>query len=184
MLNDLIKKIAPVARNELQKDLIRALELEFERVENDIERYKELIFIPFFSEEQIIRFETFMNLEHRDGWTLNDRRERILYTLLSREIFTLASLKEKAKVFTNGEIEVIENFGDYSFIVEFTSIVGIPSNLDNFKEFINLNKPAHLGFKLKFRYNTHGDLEKHKLTHGQLSQYTYEEIRNKRLFDD
>lgn len=184
MKNSLIRKISPVARNELQKDLIQALELEYERAKKDIERYKEQIFVPFFNEEQIKRYEKFMELEYRENWTLDDRRQRVIYTLLSKEIFTVANLKEKAKIFINGEIEVLEDFGDYSFVVEFASVVGIPDNLENFKEFINLNKPAHLSFSLKFRHNTHNQLKEHKLTHQQLSKYIHQQIFDTRIFED
>lgn len=47
MSDRLIKKVSKIARNSLQKDLIRTLDLMCEYVKNDIQKYKELLFIAF-----------------------------------------------------------------------------------------------------------------------------------------
>ena len=182
-MNDrLIKKVSKIARNSLQEDLIRTLDLMCEYAKNDIQKYKELLFIAFFNEQQIKNYERFMNLEFKKGWSLQDRKDRIIYTLLSKNIFTPHVLKEQAKIFTNGEIEVIENYNDYSFMIKFTSVVGIPQNLDNFKNFIYINKPAHLNFSIEFRYNTHNQVA--YLLHNSLKLKTHKEIYDTRLYED
>ena len=182
-MNDrLIKKVSKIARNSLQEDLIRTLDLMCEYAKNDIQKYKELLFIAFFNEQQIKNYERFMNLEFKKGWSLQDRKDRIIYTLLSKNIFTPHVLKEQAKIFTNGEIEVIENYNDYSFMIKFTSVVGIPQNLDNFKNFIYVNKPAHLNFSIEFRYNTHNQVA--YLLHNSLKLKTHKEIYDTRLYED
>ena len=182
MSDRLIKKVSKIARNSLQKDLIRALDLMCEYVKNDIKKYKELLFIAFFNEQQVANYERFMELDYKSGWSLQDRKDRIIYTLLSKNIFTPHVLKEQAKIFTNGEIEVIENYNDYSFIIKFTSVVGIPSNLDNFKNFIHINKPAHLNFSIEFRYNTHNQVA--YLLHNSLKAKSHKEIYDTRLYED
>lgn len=184
MSNNLIYNISKVARNSLQLDLIKAMIEQSEESKLDIKRYEELIFVSLFNLEQIRKYERFMNLSFEPDWSLEDRRDRIIYTLLSRNIFSVENLKEQARIFTNGEIEVIENYADYFFIIKFTSIVGQAPNVENFKQFIELNKPAHLGYKIEFRYNTHGELNKHKLTHEQLAQYTHKQIYDTRIFQD
>ena len=182
MSDRLIKKVSKIARNSLQKDLIRILDLMCEYVKNDIQKYKELLFIAFFNEQQVANYERFMGLDYKSGWSLQDRKDRIIYTLLSKNIFTPHVLKEQAKIFTNGEIEVIENYNDYSFIIKFTSVVGIPSNLDNFKNFIYINKPAHLNFSIEFRYNTHNQVA--FLLHNSLKVKNHKEIYDTRLYED
>ena len=182
MSNRLIKKVSKVARNSLQEDLIRTLDLICEYAKNDIQKYKELLFIAFFNEQQVANYERFMELDYKNGWSLQDRKDRIIYTLLSKNIFTPHVLKEQAKIFTNGEIEVIENYNDYSFIIKFTSVVGIPSNLDNFKNFIYINKPAHLNFSIEFRYNTHNQVA--YLLHNSLKAKSHKEIYDTRLYED
>ena len=182
MSNRLIKKVSKIARNTLQEDLIRTLDLICEYAKNDIQKYKELLFIAFFNEQQVANYERFMELDYKNGWSLQDRKDRIIYTLLSKNIFTPQVLKEQAKMFTNGEIEVIENYNDYSFIIKFTSVVGIPSNLDNFKNFIHINKPAHLNFSVEFRYNTHNQVA--YLLHNSLKAKSHKEIYDTRLYED
>ena len=182
MSNRLIKKVSKIARNSLQEDLIRTLDLICEYAKNDIQKYKELLFIAFFNEQQVANYERFMGLDYKSGWSLQDRKDRIIYTLLSKNIFTPHVLKEQAKIFTNGEIEVIENYNDYSFIIKFTSVVGIPSNLDNFKNFIYINKPAHLNFSIEFRYNTHNQVA--YLLHNSLKLKSHKEIYDTRLYED
>lgn len=182
MSNRLIKKVSKIARSSLQEDLIRTLDLICEYAKNDIQKYKELLFIAFFNEKQVKNYERFMNLDYKNGWSLQDRKDRIIYTLLSKNIFTPHVLKEQAKIFTNGEIEVIENYNDYSFIIKFTSVVGIPSNLDNFKNFIYINKPAHLNFSIEFRYNTHNQVA--FLLHNSLKVKNHKEIYDTRLYED
>lgn len=182
MSNRLIKKVSKIARNSLQEDLIRTLDLICEYAKNDIQKYKELLFIAFFNEQQVANYEKFMELDYKNGWSLQDRKDRIIYTLLSKNIFTPHVLKEQAKIFTNGEIEVIENYNDYSFIIKFTSVVGIPQNLDNFKNFIYINKPAHLNFSIEFRYNTHNQVA--YLLHSSLKAKNHKEIYDSRLYED
>lgn len=182
MSKDLIKVVSKVARNSLQKDLIQTLDLICTYAKDDIEKYKELIFINFFNEEHVAKYENFMGLEYKSAWTLQDRKVRIIYTLLSKNIFTPHVLKEQAKIFTNGEIEVIEDYGNYSFTIKFTSIVGIPQNLDNFKNFIYINKPAHLNFSIEFRYNTHNQVA--FLIHNNLETKTHKDLYDARLYED
>ena len=182
MSDRLIKKVSKIARNSLQKDLIRTLDLMCEYVKNDIQKYKELLFIAFFNEQQVANYEKFMELDYKSGWSLQDRKDRIIYTLLSKNIFTPQVLKEQAKIFTNGEIEVVEDYGNYSFIIKFTSIVGIPPNLDNFKNFIYISKPAHLNFSIEFRYNTHNQVA--YLLHNSLKTKTHKQVYDTRLYED
>lgn len=182
MSNRLIEKVSKIARNTLQEDLIRTLDLICEYAKNDIQKYKELLFIAFFNEQQVANYERFMELDYKNDWSLQDRKDRIIYTLLSKNIFTPQVLKEQAKIFTNGEIEIIEDYGNYSFTIKFTSVVGIPQNLDNFKNFIYINKPAHLNFKIEFRYNTHNQVA--YLLHNSLKVKNHKEIYDTRLYED
>ena len=61
-------------------------------------------------------------------------------------------IKNTAEAFSGGEVEVIENFSDYSFIVKFVGVKGIPKNLALFKKMIEEIKPAHLNYELAFTY--------------------------------
>jgi hypothetical protein len=67
-------------------------------------------------------------------------------------VTTKKMLKNAAEAFSGGEVEIIENFEDYSFIVKFVGIKGIPKNLTLFKNMIEEIKPAHLNYELAFTY--------------------------------
>lgn len=173
----MIDYISKIARNSLIKDLFNSIKIQADIGKSDIGQYDTYAFIVDSSEETISRWEKFMKLKPMENYTLQDRIERVIYTIQAKGIFTPSFLKEQAKIFTNGEIEVTENFNDYHFIITFTSIVGIPPNMDNFKEMIELNKPAHLTYEIKYRYRTWGELLPY--TWGELSPFTWDEIYQK-----
>ena len=177
-----IKMISRIARNQLLKDIFKAFSGQLNLAEDEINLFRNEAFLLDADEEHIDKWEKFMNLEEKQDYTLEDRIERVLFTIQSRGSFTPAFLKEQAKIFMNGIIEVEELFNEYLFTIVFKDIIGIPPNLENFKDMLELNKPAHLNYKFKFRYNTHGQLE--ILTHGEMEQYTHDELYQKRVFDD
>ena len=163
-MNSKIKAVSKIARNSLQIDLIKSLIMETQNIKNDIEKYNGFIFLNFFNEEQVLKYEKFMNLEPNLNLSLQDRRDRILYRLLSKQIFSPANLKEQARIFTNGGIGITEVFDEYYFIIKFTSIYGVPPNLKNFINFIELNKPAHLGYKIVYSYMTWDEFDRYNKT--------------------
>ncbi len=173
----MIKYISNIARNSLMEDLFNSIEMQVDIGRKDISQYNTYTFIIDSTEETISRWEKFMELKPVDNYSLQDRIERAIYTIQAKGIFTPSFLKEQAKIFTNGEIEVTENFNDYHFIITFTSIVGIPPNMDNFKEMIGLNKPAHLTYEIKYRYRTWGELSPYKWE--ELEPFTWDEIYQK-----
>lgn len=91
------------------------------------------------------------------------RREIIKAKLRGSSSVTRGMLKNTALAYTNAEIDVIEKFDDYSFIVKFISVKGIPENLNGFKQTIEEIKPAHLDFSIEYTYNVWNFL-KEKLT--------------------
>lgn len=173
----MIKYISNIARNSLMEDLFNSIEMQVDIGRKDISQYNTYTFIIDSTEETISRWEKFMELKPVDNYSLQDRIERVIYTIQAKGIFTPSFLKEQAKLFTNGEIKVIENFNDYHFIISFTSVIGIPPNMDNFKEMVDLNKPAHLTYEVRIRYRTWGELLPY--TWGELSPFTWDEIHQK-----
>lgn len=127
--------------------------------------------------------------EHIFGLTVGDttsnlkeRRENIISKLRSYGTTTKEMIARVAKAFTNGEIEVIEDNPNYSFTIKFTSIVGIPNNLENFKKVVATIKPAHLNFNVEFRYNTHNQIG--YLYQNSLKTKKHTELFDTRLYND
>ena len=93
-MNSKIKAVSKIARNSLQIDLIKSLIMETQNIKKDIERYNGFIFLNFFNEEQVLKYEKFMKLEPDLTLSLQDRRDRILYRLLSKpEYLQMEKLK-------------------------------------------------------------------------------------------
>ena len=97
-------------------------------------------------------FEEELGLATDKSISYEERRERILAKKRGNGTTTKAMIKNTAEAFSGGEVEVIENFNDYSFIVKFVGIKGIPKNLTLFKNMIEEIKPAHLNYELAFTY--------------------------------
>ena len=81
-------------------------------------------------------------------------------------------IKIVADAYTNGEVEVSFNG---KIIVTFTSVKGIPPNIQDVYAAIEEIKPAHLDVNYVFLYNTHQVLSSY--THGQLADYTHGQLR-------
>lgn len=113
---------------------------------------------------------------------LKERRENIISKLRSYGTTTKEMIARVAKAFTKGEIEVIEDNPNYSFTINFTSIVGIPDNLENFKKAVATIKPAHLNFNVEFRYNTHNQIG--YLYQNSLKTKKHTELFDTRLYND
>lgn len=173
----MIKYISNIARNSLMEDLFNSIEMQVDIGRKDISQYNTYTFIIDSTEETISRWEKFMKLKPMENYTLQDRIERVIYAIQAKGIFTPSFLKEQAKIFTNGEIDITENFNEYHFIISFTSVIGIPPNMDNFKEMVDLNKPAHLTYEIRIRYRTWGELSPYKWE--ELEPFTWDEIYQK-----
>ena len=72
-------------------------------------------------------------------------------------------LKNIAKTYECGDIEVIQNYSSYSIIIKFVSILGIPKRLSDLKKAIEKVVPCHLGISYDFKYNTLNDLTPYTL---------------------
>lgn len=109
------------------------------------------------------------------------RRERIRAKIRGTGTVTKQMIKDVAKSYSNGEIEVIENSGDYSFIVKFVGSIGIPENMEALIITIEEIKPAHLSYTFEYIYNTNKVISGFK--HGELSEYKYVQLREEANFN-
>lgn len=167
--------ISKISRNTIMKDLIQSILKTNTNFKNDFSKLESFI-MTLSTEQHIIKWEKWFELDLKPSWTLQDRIERVIYTFNSRGFFTIKFLEDQARIFTNGAIQVHQNYQNYHFEIEFTSVIGRPPNLENFAEMVNVNKPAKLTWSYKFRYRTHGELARY--THAQLHNYTHTEIRS------
>lgn len=77
------------------------------------------------------------------------RREQIVSRLRGTGKIGAAEIKLIADSYTNGDVEITL---DHGIAIQFSSVTGTPSNLDDLKTVIRTVTPAHLTIKYKFRY--------------------------------
>lgn len=126
-------------------------------------------------DEYINRYEEEFDIKTDESKDLEFRRNVLISKIRGTGTTTKDMIKNVSDAFTNGDVEVIEDNDNYRFIVKFTSILGIPINLDDLINAIEEIKPAHLECIYEFKYNTHAVLS--KFTHSQLMQFTHNELR-------
>ena len=110
--------------------------------------------------------------------TIENRRARCLAHIRGRGNPTIQHIKNTALSYQCGEIEVHEYFEEYRVEIEFTSVLGVPPKMEDFRDIVRKIIPAHLGISYKFKYNTYDDIKEHKWTYDELKKFTNEEIRS------
>lgn len=174
---DMIKMISKAARNNYLVAFFNTLQKEDDKLNFTVEELEKYAIPIIFNEKTIPSWEKWLELSEPLNWSLEDRRDRIIYTINSNQSCTEQFLKDQANIFTNGEIAITQEYDLYNFIIQFTSMIGTPPNIDNFKEMVNVNKPAHLTYDIKYRYRTWGELK--PFTWETLKAYTWEEVRSR-----
>jgi hypothetical protein len=101
------------------------------------------------------------------------RREVIEAKLRGSGTVTKELLKDVSEAFSGGEVEIIENFSDYSFRVNFIGVKGIPKNMVGLIDSIEDIKPAHLGYSFKYTYTVWNFIE----------ELTWQEVNSKKWDD-
>lgn len=110
------------------------------------------------------RYEKIYGIQVDVSKTNEFRRERIKAKIRGTGTVTKQMIENAAKSYSNGEVQVIENAVDYSFIVKFVGTKGIPSNIADLTLTINEIKPAHLAFTFEYTYTTWNEIDEHNKT--------------------
>lgn len=106
-----------------------------------------------------------------------ERREIIKAKLRGSGTVTKTLIKNVSRAFSGGDVEVIENFSDYSFIIQFIGIKGIPKNMAGLIDAIEDIKPAHLGYYFKYTYTVWDFIENSKLTWNGAKLKTWNDLK-------
>lgn len=121
-------------------------------------------------------WEQELGLNTLDSDTIENRRSRCLAKLRGYGNCTIDYIKEIAKSYNYGDIEILEDFEHYKFTIVFTSKVGVPPKMEDFKETLREIVPAHLGIEYKFTYITWGETKNKKWE--ELQKITWDEVLN------
>lgn len=127
----------------------------------------------------LANWERYLGLPIDPAETLDNRRSRIMTRLRGQGTTTAEMIKNVCASFSGGEVQIIENYADYSFKIKFVGTLGRPDNLNYLAATIESVKPAHLAYSFEFIFNTHLDLS--RFTHQQLSAWTHQQLREQKL---
>jgi len=120
-------------------------------------------------------FEKDLGLTPQNELDYEQRRQQIISRFrASLEQTTEETIKNVAKAFKNGEIEINKTDTPGVFEIKFTGF-GIPDNLEGFKRVIDIIMPAHLQIEYTFIFNTWDVVS--NVTWDQASNMTWEEFR-------
>lgn len=156
---------------------INAIGNQFDGVQASIDNLELQSTLQTATEEGIAFREQLYGI-NPTGLTLEERRTNIL----AKErggLGATPSLLQLSLLAYGYDVEIIENFADYSFTVKFVDTLGIPSNIADLQIIIENLKPAHLAISYEYIYNTNNFLSAY--THNELTAYTYEQVRSDNL---
>ena len=104
------------------------------------------------------------------------RRENVKARMRTKGTCTITFIKNICEAYSNGEVDIIVDSANYSFVISFIGTIGIPKAINELDKTINQIKPCHLAHSYKYNFNTNADIS--KFTHQQLATYTHESIRS------
>lgn len=107
------------------------------------------------------------------------RRTAIVAALRGAGTSTVAALQSVAESFSNGSVDVVEYPGEYRVEIRFTSIVGVPPNMEDLTVAVTDMMPAHLEWAFVYQYRTNGMLRGY--THAELRAFTNETLKSGEL---
>ncbi len=105
------------------------------------------------------------------------RRERIRAKVRGTGTVTKQMVAEVARSYSNGEVAVIENNENSSFIVKFIGTKGVPANMADLTLTIEEIKPAHLSFTFEYTFNTWNDIL--HMTWEEAGSFTWDQLRER-----
>ena len=160
--------------NPITKPIIDVLEIEEDILNECIESTLEQFYVD--SATYGLDYWEMMLGISKNNFDIQTRRENIKAKMRSRGTTSINTIKNICEAYSNGEVDIIINHNDYSFVIDFVGSIGVPQSFDELDKTIEEIKPCHLAHSYKFNYNTHNHLSKY--THEELTKYTHEELRS------
>ena len=170
----LITKLPSFYDNDITKPIQNSFTVEANSINDEVENTLNQFYVDSAT-YGLDKWEKMLGISKNNN-DIQTRRENIKAKMRSRVTTSIEVIKNICEAYSYGEVEIIVNHSDYSFIVNFIGSIGVPKAFAELDKTIEEIKPAHLAHSYKFNYNTHSDISKY--THEELSNYTHTEIRN------
>ena len=170
----LINKLPSFYDNYITKPIQDSFTVEANLMNDKVEKTLEQFFVDSAT-YGLDYWEKMLGIS-KNTFDIQTRRENIKARMRSRGTTTVSFIKNICEAYSNGEVDIIVNHSDYSFVIDFIGSIGIPRAFAELDKTINEIKPCHLAHSYRFNYNTHSNLANY--THEQLANYTHDEMRN------
>ena len=162
--------------DEVQKLIYEKLSKRLNWLEGIFEEIVNNAYIKDMDDESLSKLEKEFKIKPDGELTLEDRKDFLLSILRGIGVTNVEKLKNIAKTYECGDIEVIQNYSSYSIIIKFVSILGIPKRLNDLKKAIEKVVPCHLGISYEFKYNTLNDLTPYTLQEFVIKGLTLDDL--------
>lgn len=176
----LINKLPSFYDNNITKPIQDSFSVEANSINDEVEKTLEQFFVDSAT-YGLDYWEKMLGISKNNN-DIQTRRENIKAKMRSRGTTSIEVIKNICEAYSNGEVEVIVNHSDYSFIIKFVGSIGIPQAFDELDKTIESIKPCHLAHSYEFTYNAHNRLS--KFTHEELSRFTHEQLRNSQTLEN
>ena len=170
----LINKLPSFYDNYITKPIQDSFTVEANLINDEVEKTLNQFFVDSAT-YGLDYWEKMLGISKNNN-DIQTRRENIKARMRSRGTTTVSFIKNICEAYSNGEVDIIVNHSDYSFVIDFIGSIGIPRAFAELDKTINEIKPCHLAHSYRFNYNTHSNLANY--THEQLANYTHDEMRN------
>lgn len=158
-------------KSSIYKSLFNASELEIQELETAIEDLRKQLDINTATWALDI-YEKDLGIPTNISKPLSDRRSVIKSKERGTGKVDAGMLKTVVDSYTNGDADIAF---DGSIHVSFTSIVGVPPNMDDLELVIEELKPAHIALLYYYLFRMHSSLTTY--THGDLTTFTHSTLR-------
>jgi hypothetical protein len=156
--------------------LLKAEDTEIQNLTDSLDSTLNQYFIES-ADTTIDRWEKEVGLP-KSNLPLDQRRSAVMSKLRGYGTVTISKIKNVCAAFGNGEVQITEKPSTYEFEIKFNSILGVPPNMDDLKNVIELIKPAHLGVTYVYSYNTYDQLNSKYASYNAVvtANRTYDQI--------
>ncbi|AGX43270.1 YmfQ family protein [Clostridium saccharobutylicum] len=115
-------------------------------------------------------------IETNLNYSYEERREIVKAKMRGQGTTTKKMLKITAEAFSGGEVNIIEENANYSFIVQFVGVKGIPCNMQAFINMLEDIKPAHLAYSFKYTYTNWDYLDSKNLAYNNAENIKWDDL--------
>ena len=109
-------------------------------------------------------WESMLSVSNITNLDIEARRENVKARMRTKGTSTIAFMKKICESYSNGEVDIIVDSANYSFVIKFVGSLGIPKAFNELHKTINEIKPCHLAHTYEFTYMTWNEFDTYNKT--------------------